>query len=89
MRFGYDFQVLRTDAGSVGNSAQFIEQCAILNGFGESGIQTMPVSVEMQRQNPVKRYIQTAANMATALLVDQDSLPGCFWGYAYLAVWQA
>ena len=89
LRFGYDFQVLRTDAGSVENSAQFIEQCAILNGLGKSGIQIMPASVEMQRQNPVERYIQTADNMATALLVDQDLLPGCFWGYANIAVWQA
>ena len=89
LRFGYDFQVLRTDAGSVENSAQFIEQCAILNGLGKSGIQIMPASVEMQRQNPVERYIQTADNMATALLVDQDLLPGCFWGYVNIAVWQA
>ena len=89
LRFGYDFHVLPTDAGSVRNCVQFIEQCTILNGFGKSGIQIMPASVKMQRQNPVKRYIQTADNMAKALLVDQDLLPGCFWGYANLAVWQA
>lgn len=86
-RFGHVMEVLRTDMGTVENSAEFLSQCHSIN-FERNmrGIEINPANVEMQQQNPVERYIQTFDNMEAAILVGQDLLRASFWGMASLTV---
>jgi hypothetical protein len=88
-KYGYQFVKLRVDQGSVENSELFLQQCAAINSVGTRGIEVFPANVEMQNQNPVERGVQTADNMIATVMVDQDLLGACFWGWASIAVWRA
>ena len=50
------------------------------------GIEILSANVEMQKQNPVERHIQTFDNLDSAVLVNQDLLPASFRGLSALDV---
>ena len=88
-KYGYQIVKLRVDQRSVENSELFLQQCAAINSVGTRGIEVFPANVEMQNQNPVERGVQTADNMIAAVMVNQDRLGACFWGWASIAVLRA
>jgi len=87
IRFGHIMRDLRVDMGRVENGNDFLMACHAINmDRGQPGIEIRPANVEMQKQNPVERYIQTFDNMDSAILVDQDLLPASFWGLSALDI---
>ena len=87
IRFGHIMRDVRVDMGSVENGADFLSACHEMNkDRGMPGIEVLPANVEMQKQNPVERHIQTFDNMDSAVLVNQDLLPSSFWGLSALDV---
>lgn len=76
------------DAGSVENSDTFTEQCPRIHGLVKPGIQVRPANGAMQQQNPVERYVQTAQNMITAMMIAQDLFPASFWGWSAVCAWK-
>jgi len=86
-RFGHVMRDVRVDMGSVENGAEFLSACHEINeDKGMPGIEVLPANVEMQKQNPVERHIQTFDNMDSAVLVNQDLLSSSFWGLSALDV---
>ena len=96
-RYGHRMESVRVDFGTVEKGAEFVEACTRLNApdvdgisvdieFVEKGIEVIQAAPERQKQNPVERHIQHYKNLRAAIMVDQDLLPGNFWGWAGLAV---
>ena len=87
IRFGHVMKDVRVDMGSVENGSEFLSACHDINKDRTMpGIEILPANVEMQKQNPVERHIQTFDNLDSAVLVNQDLLPASFWGLSALDV---
>lgn len=87
IRFGHSMRSRCIDMGRVENGEAFLNACHLINQeSGAPGIEVLPANVEMQKQNPVERHIQTSSNNDSAILVNQDLLPAAFWGLSALDV---
>ena len=78
-RYGFVLKVIRTDAERVENAHTLGVKLA------EVGIVLNSAAPEAQYQNPVERFIQTAARGIATTLLPQKFLDNTFWGMALLA----
>ena len=78
-RYGFVLKAVRTDAGRVENAH------ALAVKLAEVGIVLNAAAPEAQYQNPVERFIQTAARGIATTLLSQRFLDNTFWGMALLA----
>jgi hypothetical protein len=78
-KWGFDVQIVRTDAGSKETSNAFKNLLAHYHARLE------PAISEQQYQNPVERYVQYFKPNTAALLASQTNLGQEFWCYALLA----
>jgi len=87
-KWNHMFLVLKVDAGSVENAQKFQDECAVVNGEGNPGVDVRPAGVEQQNQNTVERHIQTIENQINAISVGTDTLPSRWWGWASFFAWK-
>lgn len=80
-RYGFQLKTVRSDAGKV-EGAQLLN--LKLAELGD-GVVLTSAAPEAQFQNPVERFIQTAARGIAATLLSQRFLDNTFWGMALLA----
>jgi len=72
-KWGFDIQIVRTDAGSKETSIAFKNILAYYHARLE------PAIAEQQYQNPVERYVQYFKPNTAALLASQSNLGQEFW----------
>jgi len=77
-KYGYDVQVIRTDAGSQECSEAFSNLLA----FYRCRIE--PAPAEEQYKNPVERFVQYVKNGSSVVLASQSNLGQEFWIFAML-----
>jgi hypothetical protein len=92
-RYGHRMESVKVDFCTVERGAEFVEACMRLNApyvdgilvdidFVKKDIEVIQSAPERQKLNPVERHIQQYKNLSAAIMVDQDLLPGNFWGWA-------
>jgi len=77
-KYGYDVQIIRTDAGS----QECSEAYANLLAFYKCRVE--PAPAEEQYKNPVERFVQYVKNGASVVLASQSNLGQEFWIFAIL-----
>jgi len=85
LKYGHIMEQLRTDAGTVEAGALFLEQCALVNGAGRSGVDVRPAPPEEQRLNPWERHHQSVKGAVCANFLEQEYLPNWFFGICKIA----
>jgi hypothetical protein len=80
-RYGFQLKTVRSDAGRVEGAQALSLNLAELG----DGVVMTAAAPEAQFQNPVERFIQTAARGIAATLLSQRFLDNTFWGMALLA----
>jgi len=77
-KYGFDVQIIRTDAGS----KECSEAYSNLLAFYRCRIE--PAPAEEQYKNPVERFVQYVKNGASVVLASQSNLGAEFWIFAVL-----
>jgi len=78
-KWGYDIEVIRTDAGTKETSVEFKNLLAFYH------VRLEPAVAEEQYCNPVERYVQYFKPATSAILASQTNLDQEFWPFALLA----